>query len=165
MNQRALAAWTLAAAGLVAILLGGIVLVPRLLYPPLTAAYLRGVPSVQSRIQLPASPVPARQRRTLGRLAGPGRAAGRDRRHRHLAPGPHQPGRTTHRRFSCAVDQLGSPNADVRIGALYALERTARNSPADRKQVVSLTGKVQLGFSLRPRARTLAKAPPVRWPW
>lgn len=43
-------------------------------------------------------------------------------------------------RFSKTVDQLGSPNGDVRIGGLYALERIARNSAADRNPILFLLG-------------------------
>lgn len=38
-------------------------------------------------------------------------------------------------RFTRAVEQLGSDNVDVRIGGVYALERVARNSSADRDSV------------------------------
>jgi len=41
-------------------------------------------------------------------------------------------------RFTRAVDQLGSSNVDVRIGGIYALERIAKNSPADRNAVLYL---------------------------
>jgi Pentapeptide repeats (8 copies) len=140
MNRRALVASTLAAAGLLAILLGGIVLVPRLLYPPLTAAYLRGVPAVQSRIQLQqAQSQLADDARSavLQGLAGLLVVIGAVATWRqvHIS----REGQLTDR-FSRAVDQLGSPNADVRIGALYALERIARNSPADREPIQYMLG-------------------------
>ena len=140
MNRRALVASTLAAAGLLAILLGGIVLVPRLLYPPLTAAYLRGVPTVQSRIQLQqAQSQLADDARSavLQGLAGLLVVIGAVATWRqvHIS----REGQLTDR-FSRAVDQLGSPNADVRIGALYALERIARNSPADREPIQYMLG-------------------------
>jgi hypothetical protein len=38
------------------------------------------------------------------------------------------------------VDQLGSQNVDVRIGGIYALERLAKNSPADRNAIQYLLG-------------------------
>ncbi|MBM7770264.1 hypothetical protein JOD54_000468 [Actinokineospora baliensis] len=38
-------------------------------------------------------------------------------------------------RFTRAVEQLGSGNVDVRIGAVYALDRIAKNSPPDRDRV------------------------------
>ena len=43
-------------------------------------------------------------------------------------------------RFTKAVDQLGSASVDVRIGGIYALERIARNSAADRNAVLYLIG-------------------------
>jgi uncharacterized protein YjbI with pentapeptide repeats len=41
-------------------------------------------------------------------------------------------------RFTRAVDQLGSDRVDVRIGGIYALERIARNSPADRGPIAEV---------------------------
>lgn len=41
-------------------------------------------------------------------------------------------------RFSRAVDHLGSDKLDVRIGGIYALERLALNSPADRASVARI---------------------------
>lgn len=35
-------------------------------------------------------------------------------------------------RYTRAIDQLGSEQLDVRLGGIYALERVARDSPADR---------------------------------
>jgi hypothetical protein len=40
-------------------------------------------------------------------------------------------------RFLRAIDQLGSDNPRVRIGAVFALERIARESPSDRPHIVS----------------------------
>jgi hypothetical protein len=37
--------------------------------------------------------------------------------------------------FTKAVDQLGSQHLDVRVGGIYALERSARDSPPDRPTV------------------------------
>jgi hypothetical protein len=41
-------------------------------------------------------------------------------------------------RFTRAVDQLGSPEVDVRIGGIYGLERIARDSAADRVAVIEV---------------------------
>jgi hypothetical protein len=41
-------------------------------------------------------------------------------------------------RFTRAVDQLGSDRVAVRVGGIYALERIARNSPADRGPVAEV---------------------------
>ena len=52
VNQRAIWIATLTACGLLLVLLGGLLLVPHLLYPPLSATDLRGVASEQARVQL-----------------------------------------------------------------------------------------------------------------
>lgn len=54
-------------------------------------------------------------------------------------------------RFTRAIDQLGSERLDVRLGGLYALERIARDSPADRASI----GEVLTAF-----VRTHAPWPP-----
>jgi hypothetical protein len=54
-------------------------------------------------------------------------------------------------RFTRAIDQLGSEHLDVRLGGLYALERIARDSPADRASI----GEVLTAF-----VRTHAPWPP-----
>lgn len=41
-------------------------------------------------------------------------------------------------RFSRAIDQLGSSTLDVRLGGIYALERIAKNSEADRGVVIEV---------------------------
>lgn len=43
-------------------------------------------------------------------------------------------------RLSRAVDQLGSDNLNVRIGGIYALERLAKNSRADRTAIQFMLG-------------------------
>jgi uncharacterized protein YjbI with pentapeptide repeats len=43
-------------------------------------------------------------------------------------------------RFTRAVDQIGSSDANVRIGGIYALERIAKNSHADRDPIQFLLG-------------------------
>ena len=40
-------------------------------------------------------------------------------------------------RFMRAIEQLGSSSSQVRIGAVFALERIARESPGDRPHIVS----------------------------
>jgi hypothetical protein len=54
-------------------------------------------------------------------------------------------------RFTRAIDQLGSEHLDVRLGGIYALERIARDSPADRATI----GEVLTAF-----VRTHAPWPP-----
>ena len=51
-NRRAVWTAALAACGLLVIVLGFVIVVPHLLYPPLSAAGLRGVASARARIQL-----------------------------------------------------------------------------------------------------------------
>ncbi|MFG6197734.1 pentapeptide repeat-containing protein [Nonomuraea sp. JJY05] len=41
-------------------------------------------------------------------------------------------------RYTKAVEQLGSKSLDVRVGAIYALERLARDSPRDRQTIVDV---------------------------
>ncbi|WP_427168839.1 pentapeptide repeat-containing protein (plasmid) [Streptomyces sp. C1-1] len=41
-------------------------------------------------------------------------------------------------RFTRAIDHLGHPTLDVRLGGIYALERVAKNSPADRPTVTDI---------------------------
>jgi hypothetical protein len=41
-------------------------------------------------------------------------------------------------RFNKAVDQLGHERAEVRVGGIHALDRLARNSPADRRLVLEV---------------------------
>ena len=45
-------------------------------------------------------------------------------------------------RFAKAVEQLGSPDIDVRIGAVYSLERIAKDSPNDHWTIM----EVLMGF-------------------
>jgi hypothetical protein len=52
MNQRTTRLWALATCGLTAVLLACIIVIPRWLHPPLSAADLHGVLSAQARIQL-----------------------------------------------------------------------------------------------------------------
>jgi hypothetical protein len=41
-------------------------------------------------------------------------------------------------RYTKAIEQLGSVNLDVRIGAVYALERVAHDSPRDHPTVIEV---------------------------
>lgn len=140
MHRRAIWLAALTACGLLVILLGGIILIPHLLYPPLTAAELRGIASAQARIQLQqAQSQLANGARSdvLQGLAGLVVVGGAVAAwwQAHIS----REGQITER-FTKAVDQLGSSNLDVRIGGLYALERIARNSAADRSAIQFLLG-------------------------
>lgn len=59
-------------------------------------------------------------------------------------------------RYSRAVEHLGNDNVDVRIGALYALERIANNSAEDRRFV-----QTTIGSFLRNRSPWPAGSPGV----
>ena len=41
-------------------------------------------------------------------------------------------------RYTRAIDQLGQPGPEMRVGAIYALERIARDSAADRRTIVEV---------------------------
>lgn len=140
MKQRAFWQMALAVGGVLAVLLGCIILVPYLLYPPLTSTDLHGIASEQVRIQLQqAQSQLANDARSsvLQGLAGVVIVAGAIATWRqvHIS----REGQITDR-FSKAVDQIGSPVLDVRIGGLYALERIASNSAADRTAILFLLG-------------------------
>ncbi len=137
MNQRYMWLGALMAIGLLAALL---VLIPRLLYPPLSAADLRGISSAQSRIQLQQgqSQLANNARSTgLQGLAGLLLVIGAIATWRqvHIS----REGQITER-FTRAVDQLGNQNVDVHVGGIYALERIAKDSESDRNSIQFLLG-------------------------
>jgi hypothetical protein len=165
VNQRTFRLAALTVCGL-AILLGAIIVVPRLLYPPLSAADLRDLPSAEVRIQLQqAQSQLANNARSavlqglVGLVVVVGAAATWWQ--VHIS----REGQITDR-FSKAVDQLGSQNVIVRIGGIYAVERIARNSATDRDHILFL-----LGAFVRNHAPWPAGAPdgpphqPRRWRW
>ena len=166
MNQRTIwmAAWI--ACGLLAVLFVSIILVPHLLYPPLSAANLRDVVSAQTRIQLQqAQSQLANDARStvLQGLGGLLVVAGAFATWRQVYIS--REGQITER-FTRAVDQLGSQNVDVRIGGIYALERIASNSPADRNAIQYLLGpsyaNTQAGRLVHPTARSTRRRPWTR---
>jgi Pentapeptide repeats (8 copies) len=60
-------------------------------------------------------------------------------------------------RFTRAIDQLGRPELDVRLGGIYALERIARDSEDDHPQVVEvLTAYVREHAAWPPKPATAA---------
>jgi hypothetical protein len=65
-------------------------------------------------------------------------------------------------RFTRAIDQLGHDHLDVRLGGIYALERIARDSPADRATI----GEVLTAFvrSHAPWPPSLPDQPPATTP-
>ncbi len=140
VSRRTVWGATLAASGVLIILVSTITLVPRLLYPPLSAADLRGVGSAQARIELQqAQSRLANDARSailqscVGLLVVIGAAA--TWRQVHVSRESH-----ITERFTRAVDQIGNGDINVRIGGIYALERIAKNSPADRDPIQFLLG-------------------------
>jgi uncharacterized protein YjbI with pentapeptide repeats len=56
-------------------------------------------------------------------------------------------------RFTKAIEQLGHPELDVRLGGIYALERIARDSKEDHPQVVEVLTAYVREHSPRPEYR------------
>ncbi|HEX8134914.1 MAG TPA: pentapeptide repeat-containing protein [Actinomycetes bacterium] len=126
-------------------MLVGVVLVgPRLLYPPLTDRELdrQGVTGGKDRIELKREQGQLQNdaRTTLLQaLAGGALLLGAYFTWRQVQTGRQQvhlaeQGQITER-FTRAIDQLGSDHLDVRLGGIYALERIARDSPGDRATI------------------------------
>lgn len=139
MNQRAFRLAALTVCGL-GVLLCAVIVIPRLLYPPLSAVQLRQLPNEEVRIQLEQAQAQlANNARSavLQGLAGLVVVVGAAATwwQVHIS----REGQITDR-FSKAVDHLGSPNVIVRVGGIYALERIARNSAADRNHILFLLG-------------------------
>jgi Pentapeptide repeats (8 copies) len=126
-----------AAAVVLLVVLAAFVLVaPRRLYPPLSAAKLQDVTSAEKRVELQQAQAKLENdaRATLLQgLAGLLLVAGAVATWRQVRIS--QEGQITER-FSRAVDHLGSDKLDIRMGGIYALERIAMNSPADRRTVL-----------------------------
>jgi hypothetical protein len=124
----------LAAAGVLAVLLLVVFVVPRLLYPPLPATRFAGV-APDKRIELETNRLKLQNdaRATLLQaLAGGVLLLGAYFTYRQLRVT--REGQITDR-YTKAVDQLGSDHLDVRVGGIYALERITRDSPYDRATI------------------------------
>ena len=145
--------WVLAtAAALLVLVVFGLV-VPRLLYPPLSSADLQQVPPEQ-RIALRQAQ--DRMRNDAGATLLQGAAGallvlGVVATWRQVQVS--REGQITER-FSRAIDQLGADKPDVRLGGLHTLERIAKDSPADRGTVSAV-----LGAFVRSHAPWLVGAP------
>ena len=114
---------------------GLLLLVPTLLYPPLSPSDLRGVTDPRARIELQQARAKlANDARTvvLQGMGGLLVAAGAAATWRQVQIS--REGQITDR-FTRAVDQLGSANVHVRVGGIYALERISRNSAGDREHI------------------------------
>jgi uncharacterized protein YjbI with pentapeptide repeats len=63
-------------------------------------------------------------------------------------------------RYTHAIDQLGQASLEVRVGGIYALERIARDSPADRMTIAEvLTTFIRQHSPLRPGAEERLRPP------
>jgi hypothetical protein len=126
------------------VLLGVVLVGPRLLYPPLSDRELdrQGVTGGKDRIELKREQGQLQNdaRATLLQaLAGGALLLGAYFTWRQVQTGRQQvhlaeQGQITER-FTRAIDQLGSAHLDVRLGGIYALERIARDSPNDRATI------------------------------
>jgi hypothetical protein len=125
-----------------------LILVPVWLKPSLSKADLNAVPAGEKRITLQQAQGQLQNniRTTLLQgLAGIVVVAGAVATWRQVQIS--REGQITDR-LTRAVDQLGSKNTDIRIGGIYALERIAKNSVADRKTI-----QFQLGAFVRTHAK------------
>jgi hypothetical protein len=126
------------------VLLGVVLLGPRLLYPPLSDRELdrQGVTVGKDRIELKREQGKLQNdaRATLLQaLAGGALLLGAYLTWRQVQTARQQvrlaeQGQITER-FTRAIDQLGGDHLDVRLGGIYALERIARDSPDDRATI------------------------------
>lgn len=119
----------------VAAAFAGLILVPIWIQPPLSAADLRGVASAQERVLLEQAQAQTQNsiRATLLQgLAGLLVVAGALATWRQVQIS--REGQITDR-LSHAIDQVGSAQVDIRVGGIYALERLARDSAADRAAI------------------------------
>jgi Pentapeptide repeats (8 copies) len=135
-QQRTWVPWL--AAGALLVMAAIVVVAPRLLFPPLSAAALRGVTNAAQRVELrqAQSQLENNARATLLQgLGGLLVIAGVIATWRQIQV--NRDGQITER-FTRAIDQLGSDKPDVRIGGIYALERIARNSPTDQPAVTDV---------------------------
>lgn len=147
MTRRTLWLGAIAAAGGLSIVIGVLLVVPAMLYPPLPDADLQQVTGADTRIQLQQAQGQLQNdaRSTLlqaiaGLLVVVGAAATW-----HQVQ-VNKDGQITDR-FSRAVEHIGNDNVDIRIGGLYELERIANNSPSDRRII-----QVTIGSYLRNRS-------------
>ena len=128
-------------------LLAAVIFLPAVIYPALSAADLRGIVSASTRVDLQNARY-ALQNNVRGQLiqvlAALVVVAG--------AVATWQQIRIAREsqitdRFTRAIDHLGSGKLDVRLGGIYALERIALNSPADRTSVTSILGAFVRGHA------------------
>jgi hypothetical protein len=147
VTRQSLWLWAIGVVSGLIIVIGVLVVVPAVLYPPLPDADLQRVPDPQTRIGLQQAQgqLQNNMRSTLlqvfaGLLVVMGAAA------TWRQVQVNRDGQITDR-FSRAVEHLANDNVDVRIGGLYVLERIAKDSPRDRRFV-----QVTMGSFLRNRS-------------
>jgi hypothetical protein len=137
----------------VAAALVSVLYLPLLLHPKLTKADLSGVVDAEKRITLQQAQAKLQNdaRSTLLQaLAGLVLVVGAVATWKQVQIGRH--GQITDR-ITKSVDQLGSTNADVRVGGIYALERVAKNSYEDRAAVTAVLAtfvRMRASWSTRP---------------
>lgn len=130
-QARPLITWALLAFGIL-VAFAALMLVPVWLKPPLSKADLSAVPAGEKRVTLQQAQGQLQNsiRSTLLQgLAGAVVVAGAVATWRQVRIS--REGQITDR-LTHAIDQLGDNKADVRIGGIYALERLAKDSAADR---------------------------------
>lgn len=153
--QRSVTGWlgVLAITGLF-VLTAYVVVLPRLLYPPLSHSELQDVPTPKERIELQQAQGALQNNARTPLLQGLGSLL--------LVVGAiatwqqvkiSREGQITER-FTHAIDQLGNEEPVVRVGGIRALERIAKNSPADRATIAYV-----LGAFVRTKAPWLVDSP------
>jgi hypothetical protein len=140
--QGALACFTMLLA-----LLAVVAFLPRLVYPPLSTADLRGVAGAATRITLQNARYQLQndfRSELLQILAALFVVAGAAATWQQIRIA--REGQITER-FTRAIEHLGSDKLDIRLGGIYALERLALNSPADRSSITPILGAFVRGHA------------------
>jgi hypothetical protein len=162
MTQRSVAWLTMLTITMFLLLVVCVVVLPRLLYPPLSTAELQNVPSVKERIELQLARGALENNARTPLLQGLGGvlvAAGLFATWQQIKIS--REGQITDR-FTHAIDQLGNDKPEVRVGGIRALERIASNSKEDRATIAYV-----IGAFVRVRALLTAaspEAPPEKIP-
>jgi hypothetical protein len=147
--MRRLLSWRILAtgSGFLLLLLAAVVLLPAAAYPALSGTDLHGVAGASNRIDLQNARY-ALQNNFRGQLiqilAALFVVAGAAATWQQIRIA--REGQITER-FTRAIDHLGSEKLDVRLGGIYALERIALNSPADRASVTPILGAFVRGHA------------------
>lgn len=136
-----------AAGGLLLLSVVAVVVLPAVVYPALSGVGLRGIASASSRVDLQNARYQVQndfRGQLIQILAGLFVVAG--------AVATWQQIRITREgqitdRFTRAIDHLGSNKVDVRLGGIYAPERIALNSPADRPSITPILGSFIRGHA------------------